>query len=374
MYITSKNIKTGYLDLTDVEFIDKDQHAEIFRRCDVRAGDILLTKDGASTGNAALNTIAEEISLLSSIAFLRVDNTAHNAAYFLQSILSQGGQRQIQDQMAGNAITRLTLEKIKNLRFPVPPSKCEEHAIAGALSDADALIESLETLIAKKRAIKQGAMQELLSGRRRLPGFNDIWAMRTLADFGSTYGGLTGKTKDDFGCGQARYIPFLNVMNNVVVDLEELPSVRLKDGEIQNKVRSGDIFFNGSSETPEEVGMCSLLLYGVADLYLNSFCFGFRVRDNTLISALFLTYLFRSDRGRHLIASLAQGAIRYNLSKKALLAISFECPYVKEQTAIATLLSDMDDELKHLEERLSKARQIKQGMMQELLTGRIRLV
>ena len=165
LYITSKNIRFGFLDIRNVDRIDSIQHNQIYKRCDVRFGDLLLTKDGANTGNAALNTIEEEFSLLSSVAFLRFDTAKYNAEYFLQHILSDFGQQQVKEAMTGNAITRLTLAKIKKLRFPVTTS-FEQTAIATALSDADALISSLEKLIAKKRNIKQGAMQNCWNRRR----------------------------------------------------------------------------------------------------------------------------------------------------------------------------------------------------------------
>src|SRR5262249_31788616 len=134
LYLTSKNIRFGRLDISSAARIDGDQHQAIYKRCDVRKGDLLLTKDGANTGNAALNILDEEFSLLSSVAFLRF-HPRYCTAYFLQQILSEQSQRQIQDAMAGNAITRLTLEKIKKLRFPVPSTKVEQEVIAGVLSD-----------------------------------------------------------------------------------------------------------------------------------------------------------------------------------------------------------------------------------------------
>ena len=160
LYITSKNIKFGFLDTSTADTIDTIQHQNIYKRCDVKYGDLLLTKDGANTGNAAVNVLKDEFSLLSSVAFLRFDTKKHCVNYYLQQILTYPGQAQIKEAMSGNAITRLTLEKIKKLYFPVPSTKSEQTAIADALSDADALISSLEKLIAKKRNIKQGAMQK----------------------------------------------------------------------------------------------------------------------------------------------------------------------------------------------------------------------
>jgi type I restriction enzyme S subunit len=143
---------------------------------------------------------------------------------------------------------------------------------------------------------------------------------------------------------------------------------------LQNRARKGDLFFNGSSETPEEVALCAVLLEEVEDVYLNSFCFGFRFQESAQANGLFFAYYLRSTEGRELMKSLAQGSTRYNLSKLALLNSSLRLPPLPEQTAIAEVLSEMDAELAGLEQRREKTRALKQGMMQELLTGRVRLI
>jgi type I restriction enzyme S subunit len=235
-------------------------------------------------------------------------------------------------------------------------------------------LELIDRLIAKKRHLKQAAMQDLLTGRRRLPGFTSAWEPKRLRDIGSTYGGLTGKTKEDFGVGNGQYVTFMNVMTNVVIDCELMELVRVSPGETQNRVKSGDLLFNGSSETPEEVAMCSLMAKDIPNLFLNSFCFGFRLYDSQMFDGLFLTYFLRATPGRELMKSLAQGSTRYNLSKSALLDAIVPLPSKAEQTAIASVLSDMDAEIAALERRRDKTKQLKQAMMQELLTGRTRLV
>jgi type I restriction enzyme S subunit len=141
LYMTSKNIRFGYLDVSNADRIDSVQHEAIYKRCSVQYGDLLLTKDGANTGNAAINNLTEQFSLLSSVAFLRFDAQKHSASHYLQQILSVSGQQQIKEAMSGNAITRLTLEKIRKLQFPVPTPR--QRAIA-AFSDVDALIGALE--------------------------------------------------------------------------------------------------------------------------------------------------------------------------------------------------------------------------------------
>ena len=117
-----------------------------------------------------------------------------------------------------------------------------------------------------------------------------------------------------------------------------------------------------------------MLLNEVHDVYLNSFCFGFRFREDAEANGLFLAYYFRSKEGRELMKSLAQGSTRYNLSKLALLKSPIRLPSLPEQTAIAEVLTDMDVEIAALEQRLAKTRALKQAMMQELLTGKTRLV
>src|SRR5258708_31086841 len=120
LYVMSKNIKQGVLDVSDAERIGAAEHRSIYARSDVKQGDLLLTKDGANTGNAAINYLDEEFSLLSSVAFLRFNPNVHEPAYYLQYILSSFGQTRIKQLMRGNAITRLTLEKIRRFRFLFP--------------------------------------------------------------------------------------------------------------------------------------------------------------------------------------------------------------------------------------------------------------
>ena len=275
-------------------------------------------------------------------------------------------------EKVGSSVAHLNIEMFRKLNIQLP-SIAEQTAIASTLSDADALIQSLTRLIAKKRQIKQGAMQTLFNpyenGRLK-----EGWVVKKLGEAGAIFGGLSGKTKVDFGSGDARYIPFMNVMSNVIINVEFVEKVKVGKSESQNKVRKGDLFFNGSSETPDELGLCAVLNDDIDNLYLNSFCFGFRLFNEKEVCAPFLAYFFRSGYGREILYSLAQGATRYNLSKMNFSKLEITIPGYSAQSDIARTISDMDAEIAALEAKLAKYRHIKQGMMQNLLTGRIRLV
>lgn len=287
--------------------------------------------------------------------------------------VSQYINNNIEFTIENTGVPQLTAPKISVYKIPLPPLP-EQKAIAKVLSDIDELIESIEKLIHKKKQIKQGAMQELLTGKKRLPGFSGKWEVKRLGELGVTYSGLSGKKKEDFNNGNSYYITFLNVLNNPVIDLKQVEKVRVSKWENQNLVRKGDIFFNTSSETPEEVGMCSVLMEDKPNLYLNSFCFGYRLYDGSKCDALYLTSYLRSDLGRKMFSTIAQGSTRYNLSKKEFNNIAIPLPPLPEQKAIAQILSDMDAEIEALEKKLDKYRKIKEGMMEKLLTGQVRLV
>ena len=271
-----------------------------------------------------------------------------------------------------SGVPSLSKDNIK-LQLIQIPNLSEQQAIADALTKVDNLITSLTKVIEKKKLIKKGAMQKLLSGEMRLDGFEGEWERKQIGKIGITYSGITGKNKSDFGHGTAKYITFLNVLNNPIINTKELELVDISSNENQNKALKGDLFFNVSSETPEEVGICSVLLDDISNLYVNSFCFGFRITDKE-VSGIYLSYLFRTSLGRDKMSSIAQGATRYNLSKDYFNEIELTIPPTKaEQTAIANILTTMDNEIEALEKERDKYKCIKQGMMQQLLTGKIRL-
>ena len=269
-----------------------------------------------------------------------------------------------------NSMKNISKERLLEIRIPRPSIE-EQKFIVKAISDIEALIYDLEKLIKKKQNIFTGTMQSLLSGKIRIS--DSLWEKYVIGDIGDFYSGLTGKQKDDFGKGNARYITFLNVLNNTVIDISKLESVQVNKDEYQNEVLKGDLFFNTSSETPEEVGMCAVLMDSIRNTYLNSFCFGFRLKTKK-VYALFFSYYFNSQEGRKIMRVLAQGATRFNLSKDYFSQTEIELPPYEDQVEIAQTLADMEGDILSLEKKCLKYKAIKQGMMEELLTGKVRLV
>ncbi|HEH9427449.1 TPA: restriction endonuclease subunit S [Aeromonas sobria] len=375
-------------EIKNVCFISKSRFHQLAVRYGApQRGDILITAVG-TLGNSFLVNVDEPFYFKDGNLIWLRNISGVFPGYLIRQLHFH--KNEIVDNAIGSSQKALTIVVLKDFKFPLPINKQEQTAIANVLSDSDALIDALEQLIAKKQAIKSAAMQQLLTGRTRLPAFAlrpdgtpkgykpselgeipEDWEVCEMGSLGFTYGGLTGKSKKDFGHGNGLYVPFTNVMANIIVDIAKLEKVHV--AENQNDVINGDLLFNGSSETPEEVCFCSLVNNDVSGLYLNSFCFGFRRKDGAQYIPIYLSYWFRSSIGRKAVSIMAQGSTRYNISKKQFLKLSITLPSIEEQTAIATILSDMDNELQALTQKLEKARALKQGMMQQLLTGKIRL-
>jgi len=269
----------------------------------------------------------------------------------------------------GGTFVNLTTFGFSAFKLVLPPTLAEQEAIAGALSDADAWIESLEQLIAKKRQIKQGAMQELLTGKRRLPGFSGEWEETTLGELATFLsGGTPSRNNDGFWTGD---IPWISASSLRCFEIWRSDSNVTKEAVV-----------SGSKIAP--VGSSLLLVRGSAlhkeilcGLVIKPVCFNQDVKALVPYSQVvprFLTMLIRGMADAMLKLVSSAGNTAGVLDTKLLKAFAIRLPTPNEQTAIATVLLDMDNEIGSLESKLAKAREIKQGMMQELLTGKIRLV
>ena len=188
------------------------------------------------------------------------------------------------------------------------------------------------------------------------------WEQRKLGSIGSTYTGLSGKTKEDFGHGEAQYITYLNVFQNTVSDITMTDKVEIDT--TQNEVKYGDVLFTTSSETPKEVGMSSVWLGHMPNIYLNSFCFGFR--PNQKIDPYFLGYSLRAPYMRDKIKILAQGISRYNISKNKVMELEISLPNNEEQRLLGNFLRNIDLSITLHQRKLDKLQATKKALLQEM--------
>ena len=175
----------------------------------------------------------------------------------------------------------------------------------------------------------------------RFPELKDesAWEQRKLGEVGKTFTGLSGKTKEDFGHGEAKFITYVNVFSNPLATLEGVDKVEID--EKQSQVNYGDVLFTTSSEIPEEVGMSSVWLWDEENVYLNSFCFGYRPQKG-VFNPYYLAFMLRSFGIRKEFMLLAQGISRYNISKNKVMEMSVPLPTLAEQTAIGNFFQTLD--------------------------------
>ena len=295
------------------------------------------------------------------------------ADFIYNQLISSKIVCRISSLLIGTDPPNLTGNVLNQINIFIPPLP-EQKKIAEILGTWDEAIEKLSALIEKKKIQKKALMQQLLTGKHRLKGFTAPWKEVKLGKIGTAYTGLSGKNKDDFGRG-AYFIPYMNIYQNNKIDPKQLGLVDISDDENQNTVQYGDIFFTTSSETPEEVGFASVLLFKPEQkIYLNSFCFGYRLNNFDTLLPDYASSLFRSKHMRRIMYKLAQGATRFNLSKNELMKEKIYIPTdISEQKAIADILSVADDEINLLNKKLEALKEQKKALMQQLLTGKIRV-
>ncbi len=190
-----------------------------------------------------------------------------------------------------------------------------------------------------------------------------------IKDIGDFFGGLTGKTKEDFGIGDAKYVTYMTVFSNPQLPDNISDYVSISDNEKQNKIQKGDILFTGSSETPDECGMSCVVTKEIEDdIYLNSFCFGLRPSNNEIAIPEYLSHYFRSNHARKQISKTANGVTRFNISKKILADVEILIPSIKEQEKIAEILDSFTNLIDALNEELSLRQKQFEYYREKLLT------
>ncbi|WP_204244370.1 restriction endonuclease subunit S [Flavonifractor sp. An10] len=286
--------------------------------------------------------------------------------YFRENFLNE-----VSKYTAKSSVDSVRRDMIAKMAVPIPKIE-EQVAIAEALSDVDSLISSLQKLIEKKKAIKQGAMQELLTGRKRLPGFSGEWKHGVWKDvLTGFYSGATPyRGKADYYKGNIRWVSSGELNYNIITDTIEHISERAQSETSLTMHPAGTFLMAITGlEAAGTRGSCAIL---GKEATTNQSCMAIYGTDKMVIPYLYHYYLLNGER---LAFQYCQGTKQQSYTAAIVkeLPIYYPCD-IAEQRAIAQVLSDMDSEIELLEKKLAKYQQIKQGMMQELLTGRIRLV
>lgn len=263
--------------------------------------------------------------------------------------------------------------KINNERVLIDPvyfpSFIEQENIAAFFEVIDEKLNALRRKSSLLTDYKRGVMQQLFSRALRFKRDNGgdfpDWREMRISEIGDIYGGLSGKSADDFGSGLP-FVTYKQIFDSSYVDLALCQLVRVGESETQNVVLAGDILFTTSSETPNEVGFASVVLESSPRLYLNSFCFGLRPKGPGELLPQFARYLFRNPFYREAVYPLAQGSTRYNLSRSGFLKLSLHIPTPEEQSKIANFLSTIDAKIDALTSQINKVERFKKGLLQQM--------
>ena len=263
--------------------------------------------------------------------------------HFLLSI-----QEKIHDLKSGGGVPHVYAKDVARFVIPLPPLSVQQE-IVRILDKFTQLEAELEAELDCRKRQYEYYRNKLLS----YEGNEVEW--KPLGEVGTFYGGLTGKNKSDFENGNASYITYKNIFDNIEINFDKLEKVKISPTEKQNKVKYGDILFTGSSETAEEAGMSSVITTTTEeDIYLNSFSFGIRFNKDIKLLPTFSKHLFRSHSIRIAISKTASGVTRFNISKERLKKIYIPIPSLEEQQRIATILDKFDTLVNSISEGLPK--------------------
>lgn len=296
--------------------------------------------------------------------------------YFFYLYFSNNFYNRIMQMTAKSSVDSVRMEMIADMQMPIP-SIDEQAAISKALSDANILIEKIEQLIEKKRNIKQGVMQELLTGKRRLQGFSGKWETKLMPDLVWFQEG-PGVRTSQFTHSGVKLLNGTNIFKGKL--LLDSTNRYISESEAYGAyshflVDEGDIVIASSGITVDKFEeKISFVKKEHLPLCMNTSTIRFKIRNDSM-EPVFLYYFFMSKKFKDQIGAQATGSAQLNFGPSHIEKVEMLLPKDKnEQTAIATVLSDMDAEIEKLESELAKYQDIKQGVMQTLLTGKIRLI
>ncbi|QTV81003.1 restriction endonuclease subunit S (plasmid) [Microbacterium sp. NIBRBAC000506063] len=290
-------------------------------------------------------------------------------SHFLALRLSNGEPHsKLAERAQGKSVVHLHGKDIADVAVKFP-SLSEQQVIGSLFERLDSLIDLQQEELKKLRQFKNAMLGKMFPRpgaavpEVRFPGFQDEWEGKSLGSLGDTYSGLSGKSKGDFGHGEAKFVVYTNVYSNSLADLSGVERVEVDSR--QNEVKFGDVFFTTSSEVPEEVGMSSVWLDDRPNVYLNSFCFGWRPK--TKCDPFFTASVLRSPSVRTQFVRLAQGISRYNISRTKAMDIIVPIPSLPdEQRKIGEFFKNLDSLIELKDKQHEKLSQIKRSLLSKM--------
>lgn len=356
-YLTSKNVKNGYLDLSNLEFISREDHQKIYSSSDVRLNDILLTKDG-TIGQCCVNTLDEEFSLLSSVAFIRVKENFSN--YFVyQLLVSDIGQKEIKKAIAGQALKRITLTKINDFKFNYP-SLPEQKKIADYLSFIDQKINLLEEKKTELLRYKKAMMQRLFSQQIRFKdeNGNDFpnWEEKKLGEIGDiTGGGTPDTTNEEFWNGGINWFTPTEINSKYIYNSKRtISELGLKNSSAK-LLKLGTILFTSRAT----IGECGILKKVAAT---NQGFQSFYPSNNNYNEFVYYWVL----NNKQIFLKLSSGSTFLEISKSQIEKINLKIPLLPEQQKIADFLSVIDESIDIVNEQIRETQAFKKAMLQQM--------
>ena len=363
--IGGKHISKNYLDLSDAEYISWKKYYES-PEIMVKQGDIVLAQRGTLGKSALIKSDIGPATINPSLVL--INKIKCNNLYLIYNMQSSSVTDYILQINSQTSIPMISQKQIEGIKIAIAKLDCEQAAIATALSDVDSLISALTKKIEKKKAIKQGLMQQLLTGKKRLPGFNDKWKSMLLGDIAEVKDG-THQTPQYVKSGGK---PFYSVENVTADDFKNVKHISLEEHKALTsnyRMEKGDVLMTRIGS----IGCCKYVDWDVDASFYVSLAL---LKINEKYDSKFISYLsnIKSFKEEVMLNSLVF-AIPQKINLGNISLIKVYIPTSKaEQTAISNILSDCDSEIAALEEKRDKYKEIKQGMMQQLLTGKIRLI
>ncbi|EGP5281012.1 restriction endonuclease subunit S [Enterococcus faecium] len=353
---------------SDYLYISEEKYNEYSKNSGkVSQGDLLVTGVG-SIGVPLLITDDNPIYFKDGNIIWFKNEHKIDGNFFYYSFINNKIQKYIRDVAGIGTVGTYTIDSGKKTPISLPTYD-EQIKIGSFFKQLDHTIMLHQHELDLLKETKKGFLQKMFpkNGAKvpeiRFPGFTEDWEERKLGGIGKTYTGLTGKSKEDFGHGDAKFVTYMNVFQNPKATLEQLENVEIDPR--QNEVKKGDVFFTTSSETPEEVGMSSVWTHDINNIYLNSFTFAYR--PTIKFDLDYLAFMLRSQSVRKKIIYLAQGISRYNISKTKMMDISVPIPVnFEEQQKIGAFFKQLDDTIALHQRKLDLLKETKKGFLQKM--------